>query len=341
MRRRTVLAGAAAALAGCAAVEETVEEATGPDGHPLAGEATVAVVDRSDSNYDLEAPTEEAMAFWSDNATRYAGFEVTFRWADEEPPDVEIEFLDGREDLDGCREYSSEEVLGCAPLVREGDRIDRPLTAEVVARRRPYGDVLTTTQHELGHILGLGHDDEPAYIMSNRIEDRLPEYEHRIEVLEAVRAARETRNDGTRAYNEGIGHWNDGEYEAAVPPFERARERYAVIVDHVAVAEAAAGAFDEMNRPDTVDRSRLESAFETLRTVADLAVTAAESMQAAAEAAADGDRQRARDRRADADEALEKLSSIDTPTPADVGRALGLVRELDDEGANAATPSGS
>ena len=96
-----------------------------------------------------------------------------------------------------------------------------------------------------------------------------------------------------------------------------------------------------MNRPDTVDRLRLEDVFETLRRVADLSVTAAESMQAAAEAAADGNRQRARDRRADASEALEELSSINAPTPADAGRALGLVRELDDEGANAATPGGS
>ena len=64
-------------------------------------------------------------------------------------------------------------------------------------------------------------------------------------------------------------------------------------------------------------------------------------MQAAAEAAADGNRQRARNRRADASEALEELSSIDAPTPADAGRALGLVRELDDESENAATPGGS
>ena len=225
-------------------------------------------------------------------------------------------------------------------IARTPDRIECPLTAEVVARRRLYDDVLTTTRHELWHVFGLDHDDDPASIMSNRIEDRLPEYEHRIEVLEAYQAAWETRNEGTRAYNEGIGRWNDGEYEAAIPRFERARERYAAIVDHVAAAETAAGAFGGMTRPDTVDRPRLESAFGTLRTVADLAVTAAESMRAAAEAAANGDRQRARDRRDDASEALEELSSIDAPTPADAGRALGLVRERDEEGADAANPGG-
>ena len=159
-------------------------------------------------------------------------------------------------------------------------------------------------------------------------------------MLEAVEASWESRNEGTRANNDGIGRWNDGEYEAAIPRFERARERYAAIVDHVAAAEAAALAFEEMNRPDTVNRPRLESAFETLRTVADLAVTTAESMRAGAEAATDGNRQRAQDPLADAGEALEELSALDVLTPADVGRALGLVRELDEEGADAANPGG-
>jgi hypothetical protein len=225
-------------------------------------------------------------------------------------------------------------------MARTPDRIECPLTAEVVVRRRPYDDVLTTTRYELWHVFGLDHDDDPASIISNRIEDRLPEYEHHIEVLEAVEASWESRNEGTRANNDGIGRWNDGEYEAAIPRFERARERYAAIVDHVAAAEAAAVAFEERNRPDTVDRPRLESAFETLRTVADLAVTTAESMRAGAEAATDGNRQRAQDRLADAGEALEESSALDVLTPADVGRALGLVRELDEEGADAATPGG-
>jgi len=333
LRRRELLAGAAVALAGCAEVQEFAEEAAPPRGHPLAGETVVAVADKSTSSHDLEALADEALDFWNDNAAQYAGFEVSFRRAGAgEPPDVVVEFLNSREELDGCSEYSSEQVLGCAPLIREGNRIDRPVTAEVVATGRPYGDVLITAQHELGHVLGLGHEDEPAYVMSNRIRDRLPKYESRIEVLETFRTGWKTRNEGTRTYNEGIQLWNDESYEAAVGPFGRAADSYRAIGGHVDDAEAAATAFEGMNRPDTVDRQRLREQFDTTRTVAGLLVEVAEHMRAAAEAMADGDRSAARDRNQSADETLNEVEGIDAPTPNDVARALGLVRneEMDD-----------
>lgn len=340
VRRRELLAGAAVALAGCAEAREFVED-TAPIGHPLAGKTTVAVVNGSESTHDLEALTVEALAFWNENAERYAGFEVTFsRVAREEDPDVEIEFLDDRSELDGCRDVNSEHVLGCAPLIREGNQIDRPAVAEVVATDRPYGEVLITTMHELGHMLGLGHDAEPAYVMSNRIEDRLPEYEHRIEVLEAFQAGWRARNDGTRTYNEGIAFWNDREYERAIDPFGRAAERYREIHDHVDAAEEAATAFEDMKRPETVDRERLAEYFETTRRVADLLVGVAEDMRAAAEAMTDGRRLTAQNRQDSANEGLKEVESTDAPTPADVGRALGLVRE-DDLGGTPAEPSGS
>jgi hypothetical protein len=110
-------------------------------------------------------------------------------------------------------------------MARTPDRNECPLTAEVVARRRPYDDVLTMTRHELWHVFGLDHDDDPASIMSNRIEDRLPEYEHHIEVLEAVEASWESRNKCTRANNDGIGRWNEASTRRRYPRFERARER--------------------------------------------------------------------------------------------------------------------
>lgn len=340
VRRRELLAGCAVALAGCAETREFLEDNV-PVGHPLAGETSVAVVDRSESTHDLEALTLEALSFWNENAGQYAGFEVTFGLvAREEDPDVEVEFLDDRSELDGCKDHSSENVLGCAPLIREGNRIERPVVAEVVATDRPYGEVLITTMHELGHMLGLGHDAEPAYIMSNRIQDRLPEYEHRLEVLEAIQDAWGSRNDGTRAYNEGIARWNDGSYEQAVEPFGRAADQYREIHDHVDAAEAAATAFEDMQRPETVDRDRLAAYFETTREVADLLVGVAEDMRAAAEAMADGRRLTARERKDSAEEGLEAVEATDAPTPADVGRALGLVREADLDG-TPTEPSGS
>ncbi|MFQ3320311.1 MAG: hypothetical protein ACI8UR_000682 [Natronomonas sp.] len=340
-RRRAVLAGAvgaAAALAGCSTPEDFADDVASLRGHPLEGTTTIQVVDRSDSDLDLEAIADEALDFWAKNAEQYAGFDVEFRMVGADP-DVEIEFLNSREELDGCQEHSSENVLGCAPLLNEGNRLDRPATAEVVALGRPYGDVRTTTQHEIGHLLGLDHGAEPAYIMSNRIEDRLPEYEARTEVLDAFEAAWDTRNDGTKAFNEGIQLWNDGEYERAIEPFGRASERYGAIADSMTAAEEGARAFEEMKRPDTVDRERLHGCVETTRTATDLLVSAADDMRAAAEAIVNGDRRRARDRQQSANEALEELESLDVPTTNDVARALGLLRE--ESAGGESTPSGT
>lgn len=324
-RRREVLAGTALALAGCTDLRTYAEGVVPPSGHPLEGTNTVAVVNNSASDLDLEALTDEALAFWNQHAEQYAGFAGEFRRVQTDP-DVEIEFLDSHDDLDGCTQYHSGTVLGCAPLVTEGSRIPRPVIAEVVATDRPYGAVLTTTQHEIGHLLGLGHDDEPAYIMSNRLEDRLPLYENRIAVRDAFQAAWNERNEGTSDYNDGAAHWNAEEYEAAVEPFDRAADHYRAILDHVADAEAAAD-FDGMERPDTVDQERLAQYFETTRTAANLLVDAATNMREAAEAMVDGDRSRASDRQEAANAALTDLQALDVPTPLDVARALGLIRD--------------
>lgn len=326
-RRREVLAGTALALAGCTDLRSYAEGVVPPSGHPLEGTSTVAVVDNSETTHDLAALTDEALAFWNQHAEQYAGFAVEFRRV-ESDADVEIEFLDAHTELDGCTQYHTGTVLGCAPLVTAGSRIPRPVVAEVVATDRPYGAVLTTTQHEIGHLLGLGHDDEPAYIMSNRLQDRLPRYENRIAVRDAFQAAWNQRNEGTRDYNEGAAHWNAEEYEAAVEPFDRAAEHYRSILDYVADAEAAAD-FEGMERPDTVDQERLAQYFETTRIAANLLVSAAVDMRDAAEAMVDGDRSRARDRQASANEALQDLQALDVPTPLDVARALGLIREED------------
>jgi hypothetical protein len=331
LSRRHAITGVALALAGCSEVRSDVESRA--DGvlaggeHPLAGVTTIAVVDGSESDHDLEALTQDAAAYWSEHAAEYADVDVSFRLSEEGTADVELVFLDSRTELEGCREHSSAEILGCAPLLTAEHRPERPITVEVVAADRPPGDVRITIQHELGHTLGLDHDDEPAHIMSNDIEDRLPEYERRGEILESFENAWVGRNAGTREYNRGINRWNDGEYGTAVSIFESAADRYRTAGASIETAVELERGFDGMRRPETVDRDRLRSAFESAREWIDLAAERADRMAASAEARDDGDASTARERHEAADDALSELRAIEFPAPVDVAGALGLLRD--------------
>jgi hypothetical protein len=340
LSRRHAIAGVAVALAGCSTVEREIQErAAGvraADGHPLSGTTTVSIVDRSRGRHDIERLTREALTYWTANAAEYAGFEVAFEIVTESP-DIELVFLASRDELQGCRDHASQELLGCAPLLEADHRPERPVTVEVVAGDRPTDDVRVTVKHELGHALGLGHDDEPAHLMSNDIADRLPEYTRRREILESIENAWNGRNDGTRRYNQAIEHWNNDEYQAAEAGFGMAAERYRPVVASIETAAELEEGFDGMDRPETVDRETLRLYFDQSREWIDLAITRAERMAAAASAYEGGNVSRARDRAAAAREITDSLRSVAFPAPAEIARALGLLQEGSD-GETAADP---
>lgn len=329
LSRRHAVVGAAVAIAGCSELRSGVDDRAdgvfGPGEHPFAGATTIAVVDRSDSKHDLVAVATEAARYWNDNAAEYAGFEVSFT-VTTESPDVELVFLGRRENLEGCQEHSSSDILGCSPLLTAEHRPERPVTVEVVAADRPYGDVRITAKHELGHALGLGHDDDPAHVMSKDIADRLPAYGRRLDVLDAFENAWSGRNAGTRKYNRGINRWNDGEYERAVPTFESAAERYRTASKSVETAVELEAGFDGMARPDTVDREALTESARRAREWLELAAERSALMADSSSARAEGDVSEARAQREGADAARAELRTIDFPAPIDVADALGLVR---------------
>lgn len=330
LSRRHAIVGATVALAGCsemgAEIEERAADVRALGGHPLAGTATISVVDRTDSDYDLRSLAAEAAAYWTEHAVEYADVEASFAIVDDSS-DIELVFLGDRADLEGCQEHASEEVLGCAPLLKPGHRPERPITLEVVVSGQSYGDVLVTTKHELGHALGLGHDDDPAHIMSNDIEDRLPEYDRRQAILDSIESAWSNRNSATREYNRAIDRWNDEEYAEAVPKFESSADRYRGSIPFIDTASELEEGFDGMRRPETVDRETLRDQFERAHEWVTLAIERSEQMTESAVDLTEGDGSKAHARWEAAEATFERLQTIEFPAPIDVARALGLVRD--------------
>lgn len=324
MRRRQVLAtGATAigtALAGCLGL------APGED-HPLAGRTqTVRVDARSESPHDLDTIAATALSYWETNSEQYVGFSVDFDVVDEGEPDVVIAYRDSPAGCENVPNYS-DQVLGCAPVLQAGYTVDRPITGRVVAGARPPGAIRVTTQHEIGHMLGLEHDDEPATVMSNRPEDRIPEYARRIDILEIVREVHERTGTIMPVLSHGIELYNEGEDEAAALALERAAADLSTLIDRVDDAAGEVDALEANVDVETVAVADLRELLDRLRR----RLVAAEGLSTALAASA---RATGTERQSQLDTAIERseeFNSIPVIQLRDVAVALGLIQGVDAE----------
>ncbi|MCL9813945.1 hypothetical protein [Natranaeroarchaeum aerophilus] len=232
MNRRTLLlsvGAVCAGAAGCTELEEAGERisaATGPD-RPWANlPVTVTLDDQTEVGREgFEGLLLDAMVYWEDHSEEYAGYEIEYTFEptldDHEDADIVVELV---EDVQTCSvEGHDQEAVGCAPVITGS----APETARVEIKDGFSDDLtLVTIKHELGHTLGLGHDDEPQSIMSADPADRIPDYETRVDIHERYRETVGRINEGTSRFNEGIEYRGDQEWEAAIEPFEQAAEHY-------------------------------------------------------------------------------------------------------------------
>lgn len=334
MRRRRVLAtagvGALTALSGCAAAD--VLRSDDENEHPLAGGTTTVRVDnRSDTTHDVETNAFRALAFWEANSSEYVEFDVTFELVEDDDPDVMIQYADDPSSCRGVEGYS-ERVLGCAPRLRPGSTPQDPIPVYVVAGARPFGEVLITAKHEVGHVLGLGHDDQPRHIMSNRPEDRIPLYHVRAGILDAVLDAQEQAAEATRRFNGGSSAWRAERFEAAADQFREAAGVFASARSLIADSREDVDVFDGHPRQETIDLEGVRGHLDRIHERMEAAVQFTEEMQSAALAAGNDEQEQANEHVEAANERIRTFNEVDPPAVRDVAVALGLIRGIDRDG---------
>lgn len=297
--------------------------------HPFADTTqTVRIDNDSITDHDVESNARESLEFWEEHAEEYVGFGIEFEIVDHDDPDVIIAYADDPSGCEAVEEYS-ERVLGCAPLIRPGGQPRRPITARVVAGDRPFGKIRITTKHEIGHVLGLGHDDEPRWIMSDRPEDRIPLYDVRIDIWETVIGAQERGASGSREFNQGVAAWQERAYERAEGHFADAHAAYGGMRDMIAYAGDRTAEFDGHPRVETVNLTLLRQRLNQLYRRTTAAEWFSWHMADACRGALAGDRT-AIDRSLErANEHVREYNEVGPIEIRDVAIALGLVRGFD------------
>jgi uncharacterized protein YceK len=161
-----VLAGCSTSVGSQAPGEQPRQSQAGTQGTQTPGNPwanatlTVGLAVTGNDTARYRALAADALAFWEAHAEEYVGYAVAFRLdpnASEPPIQIDV--------TPAIRSCGNERhVAGCAPHVDDPRHATTPIDVRVKGGFT-NNSTLAVLQHELGHVLGLDHDDEPRDVM--------------------------------------------------------------------------------------------------------------------------------------------------------------------------------
>ena len=125
----------------------------------------VTVINRSSSERNYDSLVKSAVSYWSKDRIESVGkYNVKFDYESESSsPDIRV---DVRDTIEYCGyTYALDGFSGCAPTVHPNDDVDQ-VTMEISTDQNNL-QFKNTVRHELGHVLGLNHSDQPKWLMSH------------------------------------------------------------------------------------------------------------------------------------------------------------------------------